>query len=52
MFEASITAIGIPTVTPQGHQRRTEQLRWTTVVREVLQRKRPAEPAVEAAGAQ
>ena len=36
MFEDSISVIGIPETTPTGHIRRLEQIRWTTVVREVL----------------
>jgi hypothetical protein len=34
--EDSISVIGIPETTPMGRIRRLEQIRWTTVVREVM----------------
>lgn len=47
MYEDSIGVVGIPEMTPKGHKRRLEQIRWTTVVREVLQRREDEQPATE-----
>ena len=48
MYEDSIGVGGIPDTTPMGYIRRLEQIRWTTVVREVLQRRPRVEEPEEA----
>jgi hypothetical protein len=52
MYESSIGVIGTPATTPRGRKRRMEQIKWTTVVRDVNRRRLEPTAASEGAAVQ